>query len=251
MVGMEGPRILYEDNHLLAMDKPCGMATMGASGGAVSAAQWAAHYLKEKYRKPGNVFIGVVHRLDAAVSGVLVLARTSKAASRLCDQIRQHSITKRYLAVVEGHPHSGSRGNPRQFTELVHYLAKNDALHRMQIVDPSSVGAVKAILQFRVLHDLGSCSLLEIDLVTGRKHQIRVQFSAMGCPILGDWKYQDRSVKLELGSGPGLALHCHQMTIQHPTRREAIAIRSLPIHWLAPLRKRGLRAAHLEFERLE
>lgn len=213
--------MLYEDNHLLVINKPAELATMGALEGEPTAAAWAAEYLKQRYQKPGNVFIGVVSRLDSFVTGVLVLARTSKAASRLTEQFRERHTSKLYLACVEG-----ELIEPNWKT-LSSYIAKNDAAHRMVIASPKTANAQLANLQFRTLSSVGSQSLLQIDLGTGRKHQIRLQLADHGHPILGDTKYGAKS-----RFPKGIALHAHKLTIEHPTLRQPMTFAApVPASW--------------------
>lgn len=215
---MRSPNVLYEDNHLLVVDKPAGLATMGATSGTPTVVTWAAAYIKQRYHKPGNVFVGVVSRLDRLVSGVLVLARTSKAASRLSAQFREQSTEKRYLAWVEGKFPGGE-----EWTELQDWVIKDEARQRMRVAVAGAAGAQSATLRVRVIAAQPARTQLEIDLLTGRKHQIRLQLSHHGHPILGDFKY---------GAKPrfpqGIALHCHQLAIEHPTRKEPLRFEAPP-----------------------
>ena len=209
-------RILYEDNHLLAVFKPAGVATMGVKPGEPSLIQQAKQYLKQKYHKPGNVYLGVVSRLDALVSGVIVLARTSKAAARLTEQFKKRTVQKTYWAVVEGH------GLPSAGT-FEDWLVKDESAQRMRVVKPGTSGAQAARLSFRRLRELPDATLLEVQLETGRKHQIRVQFAERGHPILGDKKYGGQR------SFPGgIALHARQLCLTHPVTKEEVDL-------LAPL----------------
>lgn len=220
--------ILFEDNHLLVVDKPAGMATMGAAEGQATVARWAANYLKRKYHKPGNVFVGVVSRLDRLVSGALVLARTSKAASRLSEQIRQRSTEKRYLAIVACSARQAASlpSHLEDWTDLHDQLRKNDRLHRMECCLNGQSGQ-DAHLRFRECARSATSSriwrLLEVELITGRKHQIRVQLSAAGWPIVGDSKYGS-----SLGQPDAIALHCHRLTLQHPTKKERMQFQTSP-----------------------
>ena len=218
-------RVIYEDNHLLVVNKPSGLATMGVTADRPSMVRAASEYLKRKYRKPGRVYIGVVSRLDAPASGVLVLARTSKAASRLSEQIRQRRTGKRYLAVVEG-----GLEPTADFVAVEDCLAKNDSRHCMEIVGAAHPQAQPARLRWRCLFQLPRRSLLEIELDTGRKHQIRVQLAGMGHPICGDSKYGARH-----GWPSGIALHCFRYTLEHPTRHRPIQFQVLPDHWSGAL----------------
>ncbi len=197
--------ILHEDNHLLAVAKPAGLLVQGDRTGDETLTDVCKAYLKEKYEKPGNVYLGLVHRLDRPVSGVVLLARTSKAASRLSAQFRDGKVRKTYLAVVEGRP-SRSKG------ELVHHLAaRADASGRTRCEQSSFEGSRESRLIYKILVD-GARSVLQVDPITGRRHQIRVQLSALGCPIVGDVKYgaseplSDRSV----------ALHALRLECAHP-----------------------------------
>ena len=216
-------KVLYEDNHLLAVDKPAGIVTVGLEHGQVTMARAAADYLKRKYQKPGNVYVGVVSRIDRLVSGVLLLARTSKAAARLSEQIRAKSPTKRYLAIVDGRV----REPTNEWQTLRNYVLKNESKQRMEVVSSSTSGAKQAVLRWRPLATSAFGTLVEVDLQTGRKHQIRLQLAELGFPVLGDQKY---------GSGRqfprGIALHCYMLTIAHPTRREPYTFASdVRSHW--------------------
>ena len=183
----------------------------------------ASDYLKHRYDKPGNVFVGIVSRLDASASGVLVLARTSKAASRLSEQIRNRRTQKQYLAIVEGGMHSVDG----DWAEIRSWMAKDDQAQRMRVVAASHPGAQEAILRFRTVMELAANSLVQVDLVTGRKHQIRVQLAASGHPILGDRKYGSREAMRS-----GIALHCFRSVVEHPTKREPMAfVAKPPISW--------------------
>lgn len=215
-------QVIFEDNHLLVVDKPAGIATMGTTADVPSLARQAAAYLKRKYNKPGNVFVGVVSRLDSLVSGVIVLARTSKAASRLSEQIRSQTTRKRYLAFVEGE----LAGQHAVWHQLCDYVVKNEAAHRMQTVAGPSQHAQEAKLRYRPLATSPTLSLLEVELITGRKHQIRVQLAALGHPILGDVKYESQR-----RFAPGIALHSFRLSIAHPTQQQAMSFESWPHQW--------------------
>lgn len=242
MLTLAARQILYEDNHLLVVDKPSDVATMGEQQDRPTIARMAASYLKQKYHKPGNVYVGVVSRLDRLVSGVLVLARTSKAAGRLSEQIRQRKMSKKYMAWVEGALESAHSGTPpsedwpavseassesNDWMEAEHWLVKNETRHRMQVVPAGTLGAQQARLYYRTLALWKDSSLLDIQLVTGRKHQIRVQLSELGHPILGDRKYGAQRT-----FATGIALHCYELTLTHPTLRTEMTFRSSPVgHW--------------------
>jgi 23S rRNA pseudouridine1911/1915/1917 synthase len=214
-------KILYEDNHLLAVFKPAGLATMGVSADAPSLWKLAKEYLKRKYDKPGNVYLGVVSRLDGPTSGAVLFARTSKAAARLTEQFRSHKVEKIYWALVEGivEPASGT---------LENHVALDDANRRMRIVGSASPKARQAKLAYCRLKIVNkTLSLLEVELHTGRKHQIRLQLSEAGHPIVGDRKYGGNRKFPE-----GIALHARSLTVKHPVKDENVKIvASLPKAW--------------------
>lgn len=208
--------VLFEDNHLLVIVKPPGIPTMGVAAGKPSVIDMARRYLQRKYQKPGNVYLGIVSRLDTPVSGVLVLARTSKAAARLNDLFRGRAVEKTYWAIVRGQPRPGSG-------TLVDHLAEHPRHRRVDAVDASAAGAKEARLHYRVRHKIGRFALLEVTLDTGRKHQIRAQLSRRGHPIVGDRKYGS--------SDPfpaGIALHARRLAFTHP-------VRGTPLELIAPL----------------
>jgi 23S rRNA pseudouridine1911/1915/1917 synthase len=208
--------VLYEDNHLLAVVKPAGLPTMGTPGGVPTLLTLAKEYVKQRYHKPGNVYLGVVSRLDAPVTGVVLLARTSKAAARLTEQFRTHRVEKSYWAVVEGvvEPPEG---------QLVDWLGHDDRHRRMHIVGPTMPEAKEARLAYRRLSVVKDYSLLEVTLETGRKHQIRLQLSHAGYPVVGDRKYGSITA-----FSPGIALHARRLAISHPTTGERLEFESLP-----------------------
>ncbi|TWT98060.1 Ribosomal large subunit pseudouridine synthase A [Botrimarina colliarenosi] len=209
-------RVLHEDNHLLAVAKPVGVPTMGAKPGVTSVLDLAKAYLAAKYDKPGKVYLGVVSRLDAPVTGVLLFARTSKAAGRLTEAFRTREVDKRYLAVVEGEP-------PEREGVLTHHLIKDERNRRMVATHPGAHGAQQAELSYETLLSHGGCSLLAVRLMTGRKHQIRVQLAKIGCPILGDRKYGAATAY-----EPGIALHAWRLSLEHPVQREPLALECEP-----------------------
>ena len=219
--------VLYEDNHLLAVNKLAGLPTQGAAAGKPSVVTQAKDYLKRKYRKPGSVYLGVVSRLDSPVSGVVVLARTSKAAARLNEQFRSRRVEKTYWAIAQGRvePPSG---------QLVDLLAKDEKNERMTVVRPAAnrggagqTRSQEAKLSYRRLKFADGNSLLEIALETGRKHQIRLQLAAHGHPIIGDRKYGSNRAFPH-----GIALHCRRLVIEHPVKKNAVElIASPPKSW--------------------
>ncbi len=204
--------VIHEDNHLLVVNKPAGLLVQGDHSGHSALNDEAKHYLREKYQKPGNVYLGLVHRLDRNVSGVVVLARTSKAAARLSAAFRDKKVQKTYRAVVTGSPAQPSG-------ELKAWLgAKGDSRGVTRAAHESFDGARESLLNYRVLETRGEHSLLEICPITGRRHQIRAQLALMGCPLVGDVKY---------GSSRGLpdhriALHASQLEFNHPVGAEVV-----------------------------
>jgi 23S rRNA pseudouridine1911/1915/1917 synthase len=213
------PDVLYEDNHCLALDKPSGILTMGDRMGEPTLVDFVRDYLREKYAKPGNVFVGVVHRLDRPVSGVVLFARTSKGASRLSEQFRLHKIGKTYLALVEGIV-SDKQG------ELCDYLRKDHEHNVVSRVHDERSGQ-KAVLTYKRLERFGRFTLLEVRPKTGRSHQIRVQLSARGWPIVGDRKYGSKTTVEGY-----IALHASSLTFAHPTTKELVTVESpLPRNW--------------------
>ena len=202
--------VLFEDNHLLVVNKPALLPTMGVEADEDSLYRRVGEYLKVKYNKPGNVYVGVVSRLDAHTSGAIVLARTSKAASRLSDQIRRGAIEKRYFALIP------AGLVPPQAT-LADRLVKNESLHRMQVVPENAATVANekhALLSYHTIAQTKQLQALEVDLQTGRKHQIRVQLENAGFPILGDRKYGSQH-----RFPVGIALHCRSLSFLHPTKK--------------------------------
>ena len=237
--------ILFEDNHCLALNKPAGWPTTHFEGRDETVDRLAKSYLKEKYGKPGNVFLGVVHRLDKPVSGGLLFARTSKAAARLSEQFRNGAVEKVYWAVIEADPRLAARGvqrpEPAAALELAgtleNWLVKDDAAGKIVTVPNATPGARHALLHYAKKAEHGGLTLLELRPQTGRKHQLRVQLAARGYPIYGDRKYGSRHAL-----GHAIALHARSLTFLHPTRQDPISItaevpklwRSRFAHLLAP-----------------
>jgi 23S rRNA pseudouridine1911/1915/1917 synthase len=209
-------QILLEDNHLLAIDKLAGVATMGVAAGQPSVVNCAREYLKLRYSKPGNVYLGVVSRLDGPVSGVLLFARTSKAAARLSEQFRHRSVEKTYWAIVEG-------GDLPAAGRWEDSLAKDEPRRRMRRIGSQEAGGLPAVLEFRRLRRLSLGWLVEVLPETGRKHQIRVQFAERGWPVVGDAKYgAQRSFP------SGIALHSRRLAFDHPISKERIELLAPP-----------------------
>ena len=211
-------QILYEDNHLLAVLKPGGILVQGGISREPSLMDMVKDYIKKKYHKPGEVFLGLVHRLDRPVSGVVLFARTSKSASRLSEQWRQRSITKIYWALVHGKM-------ARDAGRLISHLKKRR--QRVSLTDETQKRAQEAVLNYRTLFVRGEVSLLEVHLLTGRKHQIRAQLAAEGCPIVGDVKYGAPG-RREDGT---ICLLAKSLTFMHPTRPETIHIEAPTPEW--------------------
>src|SRR5262245_41948300 len=216
--------VLYEDNHLLVVNKPAGLATQGVAEGAPSVLTRAKEYIKKTYKKPGNVYLGVVSRLDLSVSGVLVLARTSKAADRLTKQFQSGQVEKVYWALVES-----AHGGPQPAEgELSHWVLKDDRARQMKVVPPRSRGAQHARLTYRTLGKERRGTLVEVQLHTGRKHQIRLQLATIGCPILGDRKYGSHRPFLD----QAIALHCVRLSFDHPTTKQRLTFAApAPAGW--------------------
>ena len=208
-------RVLYEDNHLLVVEKPANVPVQADASGDEDLLTACKRYIKEKYAKPGEVYLGLVHRLDRPVGGVMVFARTSKAAARLTEQFSAHRAEKRYAAVVEGSaPWSG---------RLTDFLVKNESTNTTAVVQEGTPGAKQARLSYRTLARANGLSLLDVDLQTGRPHQIRVQLSNAGFPIKGDQRYNPNA-----RVGDQIRLWAYALTIAHPTLKEPMTFYALP-----------------------
>jgi 23S rRNA pseudouridine1911/1915/1917 synthase len=205
--------VLYEDNHLLAVLKPARLLTAGDQTGDESLLDQAKAYLKKKYAKPGDVYLGLVHRLDRPVSGVVLFARTSKAASRLSEQFRKGTVRKVYQAVVEG-------TFLKREGELNDWLLKNEQANVVRVVPAGTPGAKSSQLRYRVLETRRGETLVEVNPITGRSHQIRVQLAHAGHPIQGDRKYGAKS-----GMEGAIALCAVELELEHPVRRERMVVR--------------------------
>lgn len=209
--------VLYEDNHLLIVNKSAGVLSQRDISNDVSLVELGKAYIKQKYKKPGAVFLGLVHRLDRPVSGVVVLARTSKALERMNALFRNKETQKLYWAIVKNKP-AMIEGT------LKHWLIKDEKKNRTTAFKKETPGAQYAELDYRVMSSEGSHYLLEVRPLTGRPHQIRVQLASMGCPIKGDLKYGD-SESNEDGS---IYLHARQLTFQHPVQKITINVQAPP-----------------------
>jgi 23S rRNA pseudouridine1911/1915/1917 synthase len=221
--------VLYEDNHCLAIAKPSGMTCAHFQGHEETLDRHVKEYLKDKYKKPGKVFLGIVHRLDKPVSGVILFARTSKAAARISEQFREGTIEKVYWAIVEGRVQKDAG-------TLEDWLRKNQETHRVDVVEPQSKGARQSLLHFQRKGTYNDLTWLDIRPQTGRTHQLRVQLAHHGHPIYGDARYGSIAT-----FGDGIALHARSLTFLHPVRYEPITITAeLPDEW----RERFLKVLH-------
>lgn len=209
--------ILYEDNHLLVVEKPVNVPVQEDYTEDMDLLTFLKNDIKIRYEKPGNVYLGLVHRLDRPVGGVMVFAKTSKAASRLSDSLRRQNIDREYLAVVRGNP-------PENKGILEHYLVKNSKKNIVHVAPAHHKDAKRAVLEYKTLGKTKNISLLSVKLHTGRSHQIRVQLSAAGCPLYGDQKYGQHVNR----PGQQIALWAHTIRFEHPTKKETIKIVSNP-----------------------
>lgn len=201
--------IVYEDNHIIIVNKKSGEIVQGDKTGDKPLSEMVKDYLKEKYHKPGNVFCGVVHRIDRPVSGLVVFARTSKALERLNRMFRDGDIHKTYHAIVEGHPE-------KEEDLLEDWLISNGRINKTFITDKKNPEAKEAKLKYKIIEKYDRYSLLEIKLLTGRKHQIRAQLANMGHPIKGDLKY---GAKRSNNNG-GISLQAHRIQFIHPVSKQ-------------------------------
>ncbi|MGL6106348.1 RluA family pseudouridine synthase [Romboutsia sp.] len=202
-------KVIYEDNHLLVVEKPVNMLSQGDDTNDKDMVNLLKQYVKEKYNKPGNVFIGLVHRLDRPVGGVMVFAKTSKAASRLSEQVRSKSIKKTYKTVIHGTMN-------KEKDTLKDYLYKNKKTNMVSVVKKDHKEAKDAELSYSTLGKKNEFSLVEVDLKTGRSHQIRVQFASRKHPLFGDQRYGQNLNKV----GQQISLWSYKIEINHPTTKE-------------------------------
>lgn len=209
--------VIYEDNHLLIVNKSAGILVQGDATGDIPLADLCKDYIKQKYNKPGAVFLGVVHRIDRPVSGIVVLARTSKSLERMNELFRSKQTRKTYWAVVKNKPEKAEG-------ELAHWLIKDEKKNRTQAYAQEKPGALKAELTYKIIGQEYGHWLLEVNPVTGRPHQIRVQLASMGCPIRGDLKYGYP----EPNEDGSICLHSRGLQFIHPIKKE-------PVQFEAPL----------------
>lgn len=204
-------KVVYEDNHIIIVSKDSGEIVQGDKTGDEPLSETVKRYIKTKYNKPGNVFLGVVHRLDRPVSGLVVFAKTSKALSRLNDMFRNGDVHKTYWAVTHGYP-------PAEEDTITHWIVRNEKQNKSYAYDHEVLGSKKAVLHYHVIGRTDNYTLIEVRLLTGRHHQIRCQLSKIGCPIKGDLKYGARR------SNPdgGISLLSRKVEFVHPVSKQSI-----------------------------
>lgn len=214
---MENLKAIYEDNHIIVVEKPVNIPSQGDKTGDIDMLSIIKAYLKEKYNKPGEVYLGLVHRLDRPTGGVMVFAKTSKAASRLSEQVRNKEMHKQYLCIVDG------QMEEKQGT-FKDYLYKNEKTNTSRIAKPNEKNAKEAILDYEVIkyNEEINLSVIKVNLHTGRHHQIRVQFSSRNHSLYGDQKYGTR------GRGKQLALWAFSLSFKHPTTKEVLLFEDYP-----------------------
>ena len=203
--------VIYEDNHLLIVNKSAGVLVQGDATGDIPLVEHGKEYIKRKYAKPGAVFLGVVHRIDRPVSGIVVLARTSKALERMNELFRDRQTKKTYWALVRTQP-------PKDEETLVHWLIKDEKKNKTQAYAMEREGALRSELTYKIIGKEYGHWLLEVNPITGRPHQIRVQLSNIGCPIKGDLKYGYP----EANSDESICLHSRKLRFVHPVRKESV-----------------------------
>lgn len=205
--------VIYEDNHIIIVNKECGEIVQGDRTGDVPLVETLKQWIKEKYNKPGNVFCGVTHRIDRPTCGLVVFARTSKGLTRMNELFRKGEVHKTYWAIVKNRP-------PKDEDTLTNYLISVEKNNKTYVTSHDTKGAQKAVMKYRIIAQSKNYYLLEIDLLTGRKHQIRAQLSHLGCPIKGDLKYgAPRS-----NPDGGISLQSHHIHFTHPVSKQEIDI---------------------------
>lgn len=216
--------VIYEDNHIIVVEKKPNTVVQADSTGDKDMLTNVKEYIKKKYNKPGNVFVGLVHRLDRPVGGIMVFARTSKGASRLSDLIRRHKMNKKYLCVLQG----DFKNLSNNWTTITHYIEKDLKLNRVKISDKEFGNAKEATLRYRLLDVSNELALVEVDLITGRPHQIRAQMTMLGCSIYGDNKYGKGK------PGEDIALWSYMIGFDHPTKKEYMEFTIYPDNEVFP-----------------
>ena len=221
------PKIVYEDNHIIVVIKPHNISVQEDDSHDMDMLTLIKNFIKERDNKPGNVFLGLVHRLDRPTGGVMVFAKTSKAASRLSEQLKNKQLRKHYFCVVNGKPQLAT-------DRLVAYLKKDEKNNLVKIAPKLEEGAKEAILEYQLIETKNKMSLIDINLITGRSHQIRVQMSSqLNAPIVGDFKYGDKSHSVNL------ALWAYQLEFVHPTTKQNMKFKVAPEY---------LNSAFIQFE---
>jgi 23S rRNA pseudouridine1911/1915/1917 synthase len=211
-------QIAYEDNHILIINKLPSEIVQADKTGDLPLSEKLKNFIKERDNKPGNVFMGVVHRIDRPVSGLVIFAKTSKGLSRFNELLREKTLNKTYWAVVKNKP-------PKEEDHLIHYLLKDEKTNRSKAFPKPVTHALKAELTYKLLSSSDNYHLLEIKLLTGRHHQIRTQLAAIGCPIKGDLKYGfDRSNK-----DASIHLHSYKIEFTHPVKQEKVTVKAKPL----------------------
>lgn len=206
--------VLYEDNHIIVVEKKPDILSQSDITGDIDLLSMVKEYVKEKYNKPGNVYIGLVHRLDRPVGGIMIFARTSKAAKRLNDQIKNHEFSKRYLVLLDGHINH-KKG------ELINYLYKDSKTGKSSVVNERHPLGKLSKLEYEVIDYIDDKTLVKVNLITGRHHQIRLQFSNIGYPIYGDQRYGNKSDEK-------IHLFSYELKFKHPITKELLEFKLLP-----------------------
>ncbi len=214
---MENLKVLYEDNHIIVVEKPVNIPSQGDKTGDMDMLTIIKKYLKEKYNKPGEVYLGLVHRLDRPTGGVMVFAKTSKAAGRLSEQVRDKKMHKKYLCIVDGKL-------DKEKDKLTDFLLKNEKTNTSKVVKEGTKNSKEAVLDYEVIkyNKEINLSVVKVNLHTGRHHQIRLQFSSRGHSLYGDQKYGTR------GRGKQLALWAYYLSFEHPTKKELMEFEDYP-----------------------
>lgn len=210
---MNNLNVLYEDNHIIVVEKESNILSQSDITGDIDLLSMVKKYIKEKYNKPGNAYIGLVHRLDRPVGGIMVFARTSKAAKRLNEQIINHKFKKTYLAIVDG--------KIKEKNILEDYLYKDEKSKTSFVVDKNHKNAKLSKLEYEVIKYIGDTSLVKINLITGRNHQIRVQFSSRNHPLIGDLKYGNKKAD-------NIKLYAYKLEFNHPVTKDKLTFKLLP-----------------------